>query len=106
MRNEKKSLATAIILSIFASFLLIASLIFLLGLNALSIGSISAAALTSGYLLILFKRRHLDIRHNTRQTQIPFILFGALVIPVITTLSILIIFSYEIHLVIVSLLMP
>ena len=106
MRNEKKALAIVTILSLFASFLLVASLIVLLGLNALSIASISAAALTSGYLLILFKRRHLDFRHNTRWSQIPFLLFGILVIPVITTLSILIIYSYEIHLVIVSLMMP
>jgi biofilm PGA synthesis N-glycosyltransferase PgaC len=106
MRNEEKSLAIVIILSLFASFLLVASLIILMGLNALSIGSISAAALTSGYLLILFKRRHLDLRHKTRWNQIPFILFGILVIPVIMTLSILIIYSYEIHLVIVSLMLP
>lgn len=106
MRNEKKSLAIVIILSLFASFLLVASLIILLGLNALSIGSISAAVLTSGYLLILFKRRNLDLRHKTRWNQIPFILFAILVIPVIMTLSILIIYSYEIHLVIVSLMMP
>ena len=106
MRNEKKSLAIVIILSLFASFLLVASLIILLGLNALSIGSLFAAALTSAYLLILFKRRHNDLRHDSRWIQIPFILFAILVIPIITTLSILIIYSYEIYLLIISLMMP
>ena len=106
MRNEKKSLALVIILSLFASFLLVASLIILLGLNALSIGSLFAAALTSGYLLILFKRRNNDLRHISRWIQIPFILFAILVIPVITTLSILIMYSYGIYLVIISLMIP
>ena len=106
MRNEKKALGIVIVLGIFASFLLVASLIILLGLNALSIGNLFAAALTSGYLLIMFKRRHNDLRHDSRSIQIPFILFGILVVPVITTLSVLIIYSYELHLVIISLMMP
>ena len=106
MRNEKKSLAIVIILGIVASFLLVASLIILLGLNALSIGSLLAAALTSGYLLILFKRRHTDLRHRSRWIQIPFIIIGILLIPVIITLSILIIYSYEIYLVVISLMLP
>jgi biofilm PGA synthesis N-glycosyltransferase PgaC len=106
MRNKKKSLVIVIILSIFASFLLGASLVILLGLNALSIGNLFAAALTSSYLMILFKRRDDDLRHNSRRIQIPFILFVILVIPVITTLSVLIIYSYEIYLVIIAILMP
>src|SRR5215210_953152 len=106
MKNEKKSLALVIILSIFAFFLLTTSLILLLGVNALSIGNLFAAALTSSYLMILFKRRDDYLRRDSRRTQIPFILFAILVIPVITTLSILIIYSYEIYLVIISFLMP
>jgi cellulose synthase/poly-beta-1,6-N-acetylglucosamine synthase-like glycosyltransferase len=106
MRNEKKSLALVIILSLFASFLLVASLIILLGLNALSMASLAAAALTAGYLLILFKKRHSDLRHRSRWIQIPFILFGILLIPVIITLSVLIIYSYEIYLVFISIMMP
>ena len=106
MRNERKSLAIVVILGIFASFLLVASLIILLGLNALSIGGLFAAALTSGYLLILFKRRYADIRHRSRWIQIPFLLFGILLFPVIITLSIIIIYSYEIYLVVISLMMP
>jgi cellulose synthase/poly-beta-1,6-N-acetylglucosamine synthase-like glycosyltransferase len=106
MRNEKKSFAIVVILGIFASFLLVASLIILLGLNALSVGSLFAAALTSGYLMLLFKRRHADIRHRSRWIQIPFLLFGVLLIPVIITLSILLIYSYELYLVIISLMLP
>jgi biofilm PGA synthesis N-glycosyltransferase PgaC len=106
IKKKKKSLAIIIILSIFASFLLAAALVILLGLNALSIGNLFAAALTSGYLMILFKRRHHGLRHYSRRIQIPFILFGILVIPVIATVSISIIYSYEIYLVIISLLMP
>jgi biofilm PGA synthesis N-glycosyltransferase PgaC len=106
MIKKKKSLAIIIILSIFASFLLAAALVILLGLNALSIGNLFAAALTSGYLIVLFKRRHSGLRHYSRRIQIPFILFGILVIPVIATVSISIIYSYEMYLVIISLLMP
>ena len=105
MRNDKKSLAIVIILSIFASFCLGASLVILLGVNALSMGNLFAAALTAGYLIILFKRRN-DLRPGSRRFQIPFIIFGILVIPVITTLSILIIYSYDIYLVLISLTMP
>ncbi len=65
------------------------------------------AALTSGYLMVLFKRRDDGYsRYNPGRIQIPFILFGILIIPVIATLSIAIIYSYEIYLVIISLLMP
>ena len=106
MRNEKKSLAIVIILSLFASFLLSASLIILLGLNALSIGNLFAAAITSSYLMILFKRRDDYLRRYSRRIQVPFILFVILVIPAVITLSVLIIYSYEIYLVIISLLMP
>jgi cellulose synthase/poly-beta-1,6-N-acetylglucosamine synthase-like glycosyltransferase len=106
MRNEKKSLAIVIILSIFASFLLVASLIILLGLNALSMASLAAAALTAGYLLMLFKKRHSDLRHSSRWIQIPFILFGILLIPVIITLSVVIIYSYDIYLIVISIMMP
>jgi biofilm PGA synthesis N-glycosyltransferase PgaC len=107
MINKKKSLAIVITLSIFASFCLAASLVILLGLNALSIGNLFAAALTSGYLMVLFKRRDDGYsRYNPGRIQIPFILFGILIIPVIATLSIAIIYSYEIYLVIISLLMP
>jgi cellulose synthase/poly-beta-1,6-N-acetylglucosamine synthase-like glycosyltransferase len=106
MRNEKRSLATVIILSIFACFLLSASLVILLGVNALSIGNLSAAALASGYLMILFKRRDDYLPRDSPKIQIPFILFVTLVIPAIVTLSVLIIYSYEMYLVIVSLLMP
>ncbi len=42
MINKKKSLAIVITLSIFASFCLAASLVILLGLNALSIGNLFA----------------------------------------------------------------
>jgi cellulose synthase/poly-beta-1,6-N-acetylglucosamine synthase-like glycosyltransferase len=106
MRNEKKSLAIVLILSIFAFFLLTTSLILLLGVNALSIGNLFAAALTSSYLMMLIKRRDDYLRRDSRRTQIPFILFAVLVIPVITTLSILIIYSYEMYLIIISILMP
>jgi cellulose synthase/poly-beta-1,6-N-acetylglucosamine synthase-like glycosyltransferase len=105
MRNEKKSLAIVIILSIFACFTLVGSLLVFLGLNALSMGNLFAAALASGYLLILLKRRN-DLRYGSGRVQIPFILFGVLVIPVITTLSILLFYSYELYLVIISLMMP
>jgi biofilm PGA synthesis N-glycosyltransferase PgaC len=106
MRNDKKSLAIVIILSIFACFLLSASLIVLLGVNALSIGNLFAAALTSGYLMILFKRRDDYLRRDSSRIQIPIILFIILVVPAIITLSVLIIYSYEIYMVIISLLMP
>ncbi len=106
MANKKRSLAIVIILSIFASLLLASSLLLLLGLTELTIGNLFAAALTSGYLLALFKRGHHDMRNYPRRIQIPFILFGITIIPVITTLSFSIIYSYEIYLIIISLLMP
>ena len=57
--------------------------------------------------MVLFKRRDDGYsRYNPGRIQIPFILFGILIIPVIATLSIAIIYSYEIYLVIISLLMP
>ncbi|MDQ5876108.1 MAG: glycosyltransferase [Thermoproteota archaeon] len=105
MRNKKKSLAIVITLGILASFCLAASLAILLGVNAISLSILVVAALTSGYLMLLFKRRN-DLRPGSRRIQIPFILFGILVIPVIVTLSILLIYSYEFHLVLVSLMMP
>ena len=105
MINKKKSFAIVMILSIFASFILAAALVILLGLSALSLGNLFAAALTSAYLMVLFKRRH-ELRRYSQRIQIPFILFGILVIPIIATLSISIIFSYAIYLVIISLLMP
>jgi biofilm PGA synthesis N-glycosyltransferase PgaC len=106
MRKANKSLAMVIILSIFAAFLLSASLIILLGLNALSIANLFAAALTSSYLMILLKRRDEYLRRDSARMQIPLILFLILAIPIITTLSVLIIYSYEIYLVIISILMP
>lgn len=110
MINKKKSFAIVIILSILASLCLAAALVILLGLNALSIGNLFAAALTSSYLMVLFKKRHDDhhlyTQYNLRRIQIPFILIGILIIPIIATLSISIIYSYELYLVIISLLMP
>jgi len=106
MVNKKKSLAIVIILSIFACLLLASSLVIFLGLTELTIGNLFAAALTSSYLMVLFKRRHDGMRNDSQRIQIPFILFGILVIPVIITLSLSIIYSYEIYLIIVSLLMP
>ena len=106
MTNERKSLAIAIILSIFASILLSASLIIFLGWNALSIANLLAAAGTSSYLMILLKRRDHYLRRDSRRVQLPFILVVILVIPAITTLSVLIIYSYELYLVIISFLMP
>src|SRR5919198_209574 len=106
MINEKRSLAIAIILSIFACLFLTSSLIILLGLTELTIGNLFAAAITSGYLIVLLKRRQDGMRNDSQRIQIPFILFGILVIPVITTLSLSVIYSYEIYLIIVSLLMP
>jgi hypothetical protein len=106
MVNRKKSLAIVIILSIFACLLLASSLFILLGLTELTIGNLFAAALTSGYLMVLFKRRHDGMRNDSRRIQIPFILFGILVIPVVTTLSLSIIYSYEIYLIIISFLIP
>lgn len=106
MVNRKKPLAIVIILSIFACLLLASSLIILLGLTELTIANLFAAALTSGYLMVLFKRRHDGMRNDSRRIQIPFILFGILIIPVVTTLSLSIIYSYEIYLIIVSLLIP
>jgi biofilm PGA synthesis N-glycosyltransferase PgaC len=105
MRNEKKSLAIVIVLSVFASLCLAASLVILVGVNALSIANLFAAALTSGYLMILFKRRSY-LRLGSQRIQIPFLLFGILVIPVIITVSILMIYSYDIYLVLISLMMP
>jgi biofilm PGA synthesis N-glycosyltransferase PgaC len=106
MVNRKKSLAIVIILSIFACLLLASSLFILLGLTDLTIGNLFSAALTSGYLMVLFKRRHDGMRNDSRRIQIPFILFGILVIPVVTTLSLSIIYSYEMYLIIISLLIP
>jgi cellulose synthase/poly-beta-1,6-N-acetylglucosamine synthase-like glycosyltransferase len=106
MVNKKKSLAIVIILSIFACLLLASSLVILLGLTELTIGNLFAAALTSSYLMILYKRRHDGMRNHSRRIQIPFILFGILVIPVITTISLSLIFAYDIYLIIISLLMP
>ena len=105
MINKKKCLAIVIFLSIFACFLLGAALVILLGLSGLSLANLFAAALTSGYLMIVLKRRR-EFRDNPRRIKIPFILFGILIIPVIATLSISIIYSYDIYLVIISLLMP
>jgi Glycosyl transferase family 2 len=106
MVNKKKSLAIVIILSIFACLLLASSLVILLGLTELTIGNLFAAALTSSYLMILYKRRHDGMRNHSRRIQIPFILFGILVIPIITTISLSLIFAYDIYLIIISLLMP
>ncbi len=106
MVNTKKSFAIVIILSIFACLLLVSSLFILLGLTALTIGNLFAAVLTSGYLMVLFKRRHDGMRNDSRRIQIPFILFGILVIPVVITLSLSIVYSYEIYLIIISLLIP
>jgi cellulose synthase/poly-beta-1,6-N-acetylglucosamine synthase-like glycosyltransferase len=109
MIDKKKSFAIVIILSIFACLCLAAALVILLGLSALSIGNLLAAALTSAYLMVLFKKRdddHLRSRYNFRRVQIPFILFAILVIPIIASLSIAFIYSYEIYLVLISLLMP
>ena len=108
VNKKKKSFAVVIILSIFASSCLAASLVILLGLNALSIGNLFAAAVISAYLMVLFKRRHnhKHSRYNSRRIQIPFVFVGILVIPAITSLSIAIIYSYELYLVIISLLMP
>ena len=105
MIDKKKSLAIVIILSVFASFLLGASLVILVGLNALSLANLFAAALSSGYLMVLFKRQG-NSRYYSRRIQIPFILFGVLVIPLVATLSVSMIYSYETYLVIISLLMP
>ncbi len=105
MKTEKKSFAVVIILSMLSFSCLAASLTILLGINALSISILGVAALTSGYLMTLFRRRN-DFLPSSRRTQIPFILFGILVIPVISSLSILIIYSYEQHLVLISLMMP
>src|SRR5919199_162445 len=102
MINKKKCLAIVIFLSIFACFLLGAALVILLGLSGLSLANLFAAALTSGYLMIVLKRRR-EFRDNPRRIKIPFILFGILIIPVIATLSISIIYSYDIYLVIISL---
>jgi biofilm PGA synthesis N-glycosyltransferase PgaC len=106
MVNNKKSLVIAIILSTFACLLLVSSLVILLGLTELIIANLIAAALTSSYLMVLLKRRNDGMRNDSRKIQIPFILFGILVIPVISTLSLSIIYSYGIYLIIVSLLMP
>ena len=106
MVNKKRSLAIAIILSIFACLLLASSLFILLGLTELTIANLLAAALTSSYLMVLFKRRNDDRRKDSQRIPIPFILFGILVIPVIATLSLSIVYTYEIYLIIVSLLIP
>ena len=104
--NKSKSLAIVIILSIFACLLLASSLVFLLGLTELTIANLFAAGLTSSYLMILFKRRHDGMSREPQIMRIPFILFGILIIPVITTLVISMIYSYEFYLIIISLLIP
>ncbi len=106
MKHKKRSLGIVIILSISALCLLSASLLFFLGLNALSLGNLFAAALASSYLMMLFKRRDDYLHRNSRRIEIPFILFVILVIPAIVTLSILFVYSYPLYLVIISLLMP
>ncbi|MDQ3835673.1 MAG: glycosyltransferase family 2 protein [Thermoproteota archaeon] len=104
--KNKKSLAIVIILSIFACLLLTSSLVILLGLTDLTIANLFAAGLTSGYLLLLFKRRQNSLRHSSQRIKIPFILFCTLVIPVIITLFLSVIYSYGIYLIILSLLIP
>ncbi|MBD0360918.1 MAG: glycosyltransferase, partial [Nitrososphaeraceae archaeon] len=104
--NKSKSLAIVIILSIFACLLLASSLVFLLGLTELTIANLFAAGLTSSYLMVLFKRRHDGMSREPQIMRIPFILFGILIIPVITTLVISTIYSYEFYLIIISFLIP
>src|SRR5918997_2233801 len=106
MISKKKPFALVIILSIFACLLLASSLVILLGFTELTIANLFAAGLTSSYLMLLFKRRHDSVRHKSQRIQIPFILFGILVIPVITTIFLSIIYTYEIYLIILSLLIP
>ncbi|HZA61525.1 MAG TPA: glycosyltransferase family 2 protein [Nitrososphaeraceae archaeon] len=106
MISKKKPFALVIILSIFACLLLASSLVILLGFTELTIANLIAAGLTSSYLMLLFKRRHDSVRHKSQRIQIPFILFGILVIPLITTIFLSIIYTYEIYLIILSLLIP
>jgi cellulose synthase/poly-beta-1,6-N-acetylglucosamine synthase-like glycosyltransferase len=111
MANKNtKSLVTIGILCSLVAVLLLYLFVFL-GVYILLLANILPAALSSLYLFLKYKRirsRNSNSKVNKihNNLHLPLILFGLFVIPIASTIAISIVYSFEMYLVVVSLLMP
>jgi cellulose synthase/poly-beta-1,6-N-acetylglucosamine synthase-like glycosyltransferase len=110
--DNRKSLATVGILCSLIAVLLLFLFLFL-GVYILLIANLLPTSISSVYLFLKYKRiksSPTDSNNKGNKTNnkfhLPLILFGLIVVPIVSTIAISIVYSFEMYLVVVSLLMP
>ena len=100
--EEKRSLAAVLVLSVIA-YALAALLIIISRLEMLILSTVAPAAFTAIYLVISHSRSK-KFRANKKKNkqQLPFIIFGLAVIPIIFSIILFIFYSYSVYLLILS----